>query len=41
MNNEILRNQYEENEDLFVNEFEIDDIWTTGCALNTTGKVDM
>lgn len=24
----------------FVKEFNIEDVWTTGCALNTTGKID-
>ena len=24
----------------FVEEFSIEDVWTTGCALNTTGKID-
>ena len=24
----------------FVREFNIEDVWTTGCALNTTGKID-
>ena len=23
-----------------VKEFNIEDVWTTGCALNTTGKID-
>jgi hypothetical protein len=28
------------NSEEFCREFEIEDIWTTGCMLNTTGKVD-
>ena len=24
----------------YVEEFSIEDVWTTGCALNTTGKID-